>query len=113
MKYNLADAEFKCKGVKLGPFNIDIKHANNIGMRHQYAEMFADEKFVPSYDSLGIWSYDEAAFLIRRQRVPGMDQIGDIRIGWVVTPNKEGIEMTVIGKQKSTGDSSAILKPLS
>ena len=113
MKYNLADTEFKCKGIKLGPYNIDKIHVNNISKRHQYTEMFAEKKFVPSYDSLGIWSYDEEAHLVRRQRVPGMDQIGDIRIGWVVTPTPEGIEMAVIGQQKSTGDSSAILEPLS
>ena len=42
-----------------------------------------------------------------------MDQVGDIRVGWIVQSKVAGKEMTIIGKQKTTDGDGAELTPLS
>ena len=48
--------------------------------------MYEMTQFVPIPDRDGVWSFDSAKQELRRQRVPGTDQIGDLKVTYDCLP---------------------------
>ena len=68
----------------------------------KYQEMFMDSNFQQRYDPAGIWAFDPENHTITRQKVPGQNHVGDIRISYYV-PEGFGVDRTkivsVLGRQ--------------
>lgn len=109
---DLKSTRYEHERIMLGPYQIESNLVSNVPTRVQYSDMFKNTPFVPKDDPHGVWSFDDKTNLVRRQRVPGRDQVGDIRIGWIVQQKIEGKAMTFIGKQEVDEDGVAKLAPL-
>ena len=46
----------------------------------KYKQLYQNEKFAKIEDPDGIWSYDKDNQLLKRRKIPGTDQIGDLRV---------------------------------
>ena len=75
---------YTCSECKVGPFIVDVSDVEKALGWKKFTNLFQYEDPAPRIDDDGIWSYDEKQHVIIRQKVPGVNTIGDIVISYEV-----------------------------
>ena len=103
IKPDFKDQKFSAKQVFLGPLPFDIQDVEwQLSLLQvKFKPIFTDRIFTPPEDPRGIWSFDAEDQVIRREKVPGKDTPGDLRISYKVLQSFErmfGVNMTAVGE---------------
>ena len=85
IKPSLTGKSFALEKIQLGSFYFKREDAvRQSSDRVKYEWIFSNSKFEPPRDPNGTWSFDAEDKVIRREKVPGKDTPGDLRVAYKV-----------------------------
>lgn len=76
---------FECNLARVGPYSVHLRDLETALGWKQFTDLFKYEDPVARVDDDGIWSYEESTHSLIRQKVPGKDTVGDLKVTyWVL-----------------------------
>jgi len=96
---------FLCSFARIGPYKIEISELEHAFGWKVFTSLFKYDEPIARIDSDGIWSYEESTHCLIRQKVPGEDNIGDLKVTWFVLnadfdDTKKEVQMSACGVAK-------------
>ena len=93
---------FFCSYARIGPYKVEIAELEQVFGWKVFTQLFKYDDPVARVDPDGIWSYEESTSSFIRQKVPGQDSIGDLKVNWFVLnadfdDSKKEVEMSACG----------------
>ena len=96
--------DFICSSARVGPYKVDAYELIRALGWKPYPDLFKYEDPVARVDPDGIWSFDEKSSSLIRQKVPGEDTIGDLKVSYEVLDadfdDKREVQMSACGVGK-------------
>lgn len=112
---DIPSAEFFADQARIGRYAVNVQQCKGFARPVKYTKLFEMGQFIPLNDPKGMWTFDQVNQILRRQRVPGKDHIGDLRVSFEVGGgfgSQVGPQVSILGKQTPVNDALVRIDPL-
>ena len=107
-KINLASSveckDFHAHGLRIGLFSVDSDGIDYSYDKMKYTDLYKNQEFIPPHDIDGTWRYYPEKARLLRKKIPGHDNIGDLRVTFYCLKRSKS-SAVALGIQSQDGNS--------